>query len=95
MNYIFVFIAASFVVLGLSFSLVKLLLGWKQKEIYIVDPLYDTEIEKREKRISFLKLEIKVQDFKRIAAITYCLSVIFGYVGIIVILLAKTGTRFF
>jgi len=81
--------------LGLSFSLVKLLLGWKQKEIYTPDPLADTEIVKREKRISFLELEKKIYDFKTMAAITYCLSIIFGYVGIIRIMLTKTGGRLF
>lgn len=95
MNYTLVFIAAVFVGLGLSFSLVKLLLAYKQKEIYTPDPLKDTEIEKREKRLSFLKLEKKVYDFRTMTSIAFCLSIIFGYVGLIVIVLAKTGGRLF
>lgn len=90
MNFTFVFIATGFVILGLIFSLVKLLFGWKQKEIYTGDPLQDTEIEKREKRISFLKLEEKVYNFKSLATIAYCLGVILGMIGIMVILIAVT-----
>jgi hypothetical protein len=60
-----------------------LFIGYKQKEIYKEDPLGDFDIVASEKKIRFLKVEIKVLHFDILGTISYCIGIIIGYIGIV------------